>query len=118
MAMLENAYQMLYLFALIVLGALMLLTLIRCAMGPTVADRLLAVNMCGTLTLCMIAVLTVMLGEGYLADVELIYTMLSFLAVVLFTKVYMGAVYEKREKARKKAEEEAAGQKEAQGNDA
>ena len=35
------------------------------------------------------AVLAVMMNEGYLADGELIYTMLSFLAVVLLTKVYM-----------------------------
>ncbi len=37
-----------------------------------------------------IAVLTVKLGEGFLADVALIYAMISFLAVVVVAKVYMG----------------------------
>ena len=36
------------------------------------------------------------MGEGYLVDVAIIYTMLSFLAVVLLTKVYMGIYRQKR----------------------
>ena len=31
-----------------------------------------------------------MLGEGYLADICIIYAMISFLAVVVLTKVYTG----------------------------
>ncbi|MCI7704600.1 MAG: sodium:proton antiporter, partial [Clostridiales bacterium] len=39
------------------------------------------------------AVTVLLLGEGYLADIALIYAMLSFLAVILLSKVYTG-IYE------------------------
>lgn len=103
----ETAYQALFTFALAVLGVLLFLCLLRCVRGPQIADRIVAVNMTGTVTLVIIAVLAVMMGEGYLADVGLIYAMLSFLAVVLLTKVYMGAVREKREREREEAEKHA-----------
>lgn len=103
----ETAYQALFTFALAVLGVLLFFCLLRCVRGPQIADRIVAVNMTGTVTLVIIAVLAVMMGEGYLADVGLIYAMLSFLAVVLLTKVYMGAVREKRERERGEAEKHA-----------
>ena len=46
--------------------------------------------------LCLILALTVLLlGEGYLADIALVYAMLSFLAVILLSKVYTG-IYQER----------------------
>ena len=42
-----------------------------------------------------------MLEEGYLADICLIYAMISFLAVIVLTKVYMG-VYRQRKEEEKK----------------
>ena len=42
-----------------------------------------------------------MLREGYLADICLIYAMISFLAVIVLTKVYMG-VYTESRKAEKR----------------
>lgn len=103
----ETAYSMLFTFALAVLGVLLFLCLLRCVRGPEIADRIVAVNMTGTVTMVIIAVLAVMMGEGYLADVELIYAMLSFLAVVLLTKVYMGAVREKQAHKQEEAHRDA-----------
>jgi len=95
------AYEWLYRIVLTVLGASLFFSLFRAIRGPRIADRIVAVNMVGTQTTIIIAVLTLMLGEGYLADVALIYTMLSFLAVVLLTKVYMGVYRERLEKREK-----------------
>ena len=81
---------------LCVQGVILFLCLIRSILGPTVTDRIVAVNMVGTNTIAMIGVLAVRQGESYLADIGLIYAMVSFLAVVLLTKVYMGAYREKR----------------------
>ena len=50
----------------------------------------------GTLIVIIICVLAFLMGEGYLVDVAIIYVMLSFLAVVLLTKIYMGVYHEKR----------------------
>ncbi|MDE7325051.1 MAG: sodium:proton antiporter [Lachnospiraceae bacterium] len=87
---------------LIVLGILCFFCLIRSVKGPRIADRIVAVNMIGTMTMMGIAVLTVKLKEGFLADVALIYAMISFLAVVVVTKVYMGVYREKTEAGKKK----------------
>ena len=82
---------------------LLLFTLIRAIRGPRIADRIIAVNMMGTLVVITICVLAFLMNEGYLVDVAIVYTMLSFLAVVLLTKVYMG-VY--RQKRKEKGDEE------------
>ena len=74
---------------LVVLGILCFFCLVRSVKGPRIADRIVAVNMIGTMTMMGIAVLTVKLKEAFLADVALIYAMISFLAVVVVAKVYM-----------------------------
>ena len=99
----DKAYSILYNGALIDIGVLLLFTLIRAIRGPRIADRIIAVNMMGTLVVITICVLAFLMNEGYLVDVAIVYTMLSFLAVVLLTKVYMG-VY--RQKRKEKGDEE------------
>ncbi len=96
----ENAYQLLYTAALGVLGVLLFLSLIRSILGPRIADRIVAVNMIGTITICIVCILALKLAEGYLADVALIYAMLSFLAVVVLSKIYLGVYLEKKHRSR------------------
>ena len=55
--------------------------------------------MMGTMVIVMIAALALMLDEGYLVDICLVYAMISFLAVVVLTKVYIGIYEEKRRQA-------------------
>ena len=81
---------------LVVLGILCFFCLVRSVKGPRIADRIVAVNMIGTMTMMSIAVLTVKLKEGVLADVALIYAMISFLGVVLFCKVYTGVYLQRK----------------------
>ena len=83
---------------LICLAILTLVCLIRAILGPKVSDRLVAVNALSTMVMVMIAVLAIRLNEGFLADVCLIYAMISFLAVIVGTKVYMGVYLENRAK--------------------
>ena len=88
----------------IILAVMVLICLIRAIKGPRTADRIVAINMMGTLTMVIIAVLAVKMDEGYLVDICLIYAMISFLAVTLLAKVYMG-VYAERKKNEEKKEE-------------
>ena len=81
---------------LVAQSIILFLLLIRAIIGPSVSDRLVSVNMMGTNIIAMIAVLAVRLGENGLSDIGLIYAMVSFLAVVLLTKVYMGAYRERK----------------------
>ena len=95
------AYEMLFTVVLVVLGALMFLCLLRAVLGPRVADRLVSINMIGTIVIAMVAILALMLNEGYLMDVAIIYAMLSFLAVVVLVKIVIGV-----HRAREAGEEE------------
>lgn len=98
---LAGAYRILFVAVLIFLAVLLMLCLVRAIIGPRIADRIVAVNMMGTMVMVIIAVLAVMMQEGYLVDICLIYAMISFLAVIVLTKVYMGVYLEKKEKEEK-----------------
>lgn len=86
-----------YTVCIVIAAILILLCLIRAIQGPKIADRIVAVNMIGTMTIVTICILAVKMGEEYLVDVALIYAMISFLAVIVITKVLMGAHKEKLE---------------------
>ena len=98
---LDQAYQAVFVTALIFLAVMLILCLVRAIIGPRIADRTVSVNMMGTMVMVIIAILTVMLQEGYLADICIIYAMISFLAVIVLTKVYMGVYQEKKQKEEK-----------------
>lgn len=103
---LENTYHFLFVGVLIVLAIMLFLCLLRACMGPTVADRLVAVNMMGTMVMVIIALLAVMMEEGYLVDICIIYAMISFLAVVVLSKVVIGIHKEQEVKQEDTKEEE------------
>ena len=82
---------------LIVLALMVILCLIRAIIGPRIADRLVAVNMIGTMVMVSISVLAVLLEQDYLVDICLIYAMISFLAIVVLTKVYTGVYMKEKD---------------------
>lgn len=83
-------FEWLFYGILTVLALLLVLCLTRAVIGPRIADRLVAVNMMGTLVMVSIALLAVIKNEGYLVDICLIYASISFLAVVVLTRIYTG----------------------------
>lgn len=105
---LVQQYSGIFHIILVILALLTICCLIRAVMGPTIADRLVAVNMMGTIVMVIIAVLGLLMDEDYLVDICLIYAMISFLAVVVLTKVYTGVYieYRKRLEEKKKAKEQ------------
>lgn len=99
---LQNAYHIVFVGAIIFLAVMLVLCFIRAVRGPKVADRIVATNMIGTIVMVIIAVLSLLLKQGYLVDICIIYAMISFLAVIVLTKVYMGVYLEKKQKEDKK----------------
>jgi len=77
-----------------IIGILIICCLIRCVRGPKMTDRIVVINSIGTMTISIIAILSVMLDESYLLDVCLIYAMISFVAVIVLTKIYTGVYRE------------------------
>ncbi|MDY3251314.1 MAG: monovalent cation/H+ antiporter complex subunit F [Candidatus Choladocola sp.] len=99
---LETAYHTFFTAVLIFLAVMVVLCLIRAIIGPRIADRIVSVNMMGTMVMVIIAILALELEEGYLVDICLIYAMLSFLAVIVLTKVYMGVYLQKKKEEEEK----------------
>ena len=89
-------------------AVLLILSLIRAVRGPRIADRLVAVNMRGTRVMTMIGLLAVLKDQGYLVDICLIYAMISFLAVVVLSRIYTG-VYRQAKANQKRKEEKQRG---------
>ena len=89
-----------YLLVLLGIFAILLFVcLIRSIKGPRIADRIVSVNMIGTMVVVMISIASAMLHEDYLMDICLIYAMISFLAVVVISKMYLGIYRQKTGKA-------------------
>lgn len=63
------------------------LALARAFLGPTLYDRILAVNMVGTKTVLLIAVFAVLSGRSDIIDVALLYALINFISVVAVLKL-------------------------------
>ncbi len=75
-------------FAATALGVLvcMGLALARALLGPTVYDRILAVNVFGTFTVLIIAVLGFMAGRPDFLDIALVYALINFISTIAVLK--------------------------------
>lgn len=64
----------------------MAMALARALMGPTVYDRIVAVNAVGTKTLLMIAVVGFLTERPEFLDIALVYALINFIGTVAVTK--------------------------------
>ncbi len=93
--MIENMKDFVLIGAMIILTLMLFSTFVRTIIGPRISDRLLSINMIGTQVIILICILAVYLNEAGLVDMALIYAMLSFLSIVLFTRIYFGVYMER-----------------------
>ena len=101
----ETVFHGFLVVCMCILAICILACLVRAIIGPRITDRIVAINMIGTMTIIIITIVSVLLHEEYLVDVAILYAMLSFLAVVVLTKVYMGVYAEHHQKKEKEGEE-------------
>lgn len=101
----EMIYDTMYIAVMIVLAIFLFPCLYRAVKGPRVGDRLVAINMMGTIIMVLICVTAFRMKEDYLIDVAIIYAVLSFLANVLLSKVYIGVHIENQMKKKLKEKE-------------
>lgn len=64
----------------------MALAIIRALLGPTVYDRILAVNVFGTKTVLLIAVAGFLAGRPDFLDLALVYALINFIGVIAMLK--------------------------------
>lgn len=74
------------LFAAAAFVVLAIAMLYRVVMGPTMQDRVLAVNVLGTNTVVILALLAAGLEEPWFLDIALVYALLNFLMSIAISK--------------------------------
>ena len=81
-----------------------ILVLIRLFMGPTLYDRVLALNAFGTLAVLMISVVGFLFGRPDFLDIALLYALLNFIGTIAILKFFRYKVIgDKKALSRKKA---------------
>ncbi len=73
---------MMFIAAAAALIAAIVLTLARAFAGPTVYDRILAVNHIGTQTVLLIAAMGFITGRPDFLDISLLYALINFVATI------------------------------------
>jgi multicomponent Na+:H+ antiporter subunit F len=86
----------------VVLALLLFAALIRALIGPRFTDRIIAVNMINTMVVALLCILSVYFSEEYLVDVALVYALLSFLTVVILSRIV--TLREKRKRMKREGE--------------
>ncbi len=72
----------------IALMVTMLMALVRLLSGPTVYDRVLAVNMFGTKTVLLIAVFGFLTGRPEFLDIAIVYALINFIGTIAILKFF------------------------------
>ncbi len=67
----------------------MAFALVRAMLGPTVFDRVLALNMFGTKTVLLICVVSFLQGRTDFLDLALLYSLMNFIGVVALLRFTM-----------------------------
>ncbi|AQS35691.1 multisubunit sodium/proton antiporter, MrpF subunit [Shewanella psychrophila] len=60
----------------------MILAIIRAILGPTLYDRILAVNMFGTKTVLLLSLLGFVMGRPEFLDIAIVYVLINFISVI------------------------------------
>jgi multicomponent Na+:H+ antiporter subunit F len=64
------------------------MALVRVMAGPTLYDRILAVNVFGTKTVLIIAVIGFMIGRPEFMDIAIVYALINFIGVIAVLKFF------------------------------
>jgi multicomponent Na+:H+ antiporter subunit F len=66
----------------------MLIILLRASLGPTVFDRILAINTFGTVTVLLIALFGFLTARPDFMDIALLYALINFISTIAVLKLF------------------------------
>lgn len=72
--------------ALTMLAAAAVLTFIRLLKGPTLPDRVIAIDLIGVLMVCILVVTAAATKQGALLDVAMVVALISFVGTVAYSR--------------------------------
>jgi multicomponent Na+:H+ antiporter subunit F len=62
------------------------LTFVRLVKGPTLPDRVIAIDLIGVLMVCLLAVMAGLTGEAAFLDVAMVVALISFVGTVAYAR--------------------------------
>lgn len=83
--------------ATIAIVVTMTLAICRALVGPTIFDRILAVNMFGTKTVLFMAVVSFLYGRPDFLDMALIYALINFISILAVLRFFQSRTLMERE---------------------
>lgn len=66
----------------------MVLAFVRACLGPTIYDRILAVNVFGTKTVLLIAAIGYLFGRPDFLDIAMVYALINFISVIAILRYF------------------------------
>jgi multicomponent Na+:H+ antiporter subunit F len=75
-----------FLVALSTLALAAGLTFVRLARGPTLPDRVIAIDLIGVLMVCLLVVMAGLTGEPAFLDVAMVVALISFVGTVAYAR--------------------------------
>lgn len=64
--------------------------LYRISNGPTASDRMVAIDILGTVVVGFVAIITAVTGKAYLLDIALVWALVSFVGTLALAKYMVG----------------------------
>ena len=77
----------------------MVLAMLRALRGPSLYDRILAVNMFGTKTVLLVAVVAFLFGRPDFLDLALAYALINFIGVLAVLEFFQSRALRRRQDA-------------------
>ena len=77
---------MLFNISIIILSITTILCMYRAIKGPSIADRIIAINVIGTKVIVIILLVSFIFHETYFIDTALVYALISFTASIIISK--------------------------------
>ena len=92
--------------ATIAIFVVMIMAIARAIMGPSLYDRILAVNMFGTKTVLLISLLGFVMGRPEFLDIAIVYALINFISVVGVLRHSDNAIFKTRQSTGKVMEKD------------
>ncbi len=77
-----------FITAALAIIVVMLIVLLRAALGPTIFDRILAINTFGTTAVLLIALFGFLTDRPDFMDIALLYALINFIATIAVLKIF------------------------------
>ena len=104
--MVDKLYEYLIIGLIICLAILIFFAIVKSIIGPKTADRIVAVNMISTMVIMILCALSVYYHTvGYLADISILYVLISFVSIVVLANVFINVNVRNKFKKDKKEDE-------------